>query len=320
MGNIKITVYRLRIEAGDIIEAMNDDFRKNIVSMYGDAGKKWLDLIPDIINEYEEKWSFHALPPYSLSYNYVAPVIVQDGSEAVLKIGFPGDKEFRQGALALKVFNGEGTVKLLNEDLEKGVILLEKLEPGENLLSLSSDQEATRIATGVMKKLWRKPSDDFRFPYVSDWGKGFMRHREKFNGTSGPLPQKLFDHAEKTFVELEKSMAEKVLLHGDLHQANILSSHRAGWLAIDPKGVIGERAYEVGSLLRNPKQLATNPNLPKILGSRIAILSEELRISKERIIGWGMSQAVLSAVWSVEDHRAGFEDAITFAKHLQEMM
>lgn len=299
---------------------MNDDFRKNIVSMYGDEGKRWLDFIPGIVAEYEKKWSFQSLHPYNLSYSYVAPVIAHDGSKAVLKIGFPGDKEFRQGALALKVFNGQGSVKLLNEDLEKGVILLEKLEPGENLLSLPSDEDRMHIAADVMKKLWRKTPDVDTFPHIADLGKGFVRHREKFGGTSGPLPQKLFDKAEKIFFELENSMSETVLLHGDLHQANILSSHRDGWLAIDPKGVLGERAYEIGSLLRNPKQLATNSDLPKILGSRIAILSEELKISKERIIGWGMSQAVLSAVWSVEDHRGGFEDAITFAKHLQEMM
>ena len=34
-------------------------------------------------------------------------------------------------------------------------------------------------------------------------------------------------------------------LHGDLHYANIIWSEQHGYVAIEPKGVIGEREYEI---------------------------------------------------------------------------
>jgi streptomycin 6-kinase len=43
-------------------------------------------------------------------------------------------------------------------------------------------------------------------------------------------------------------------LHGDLHHENVLSSPR-GWLAIDPKGIWGDPAYEAANAFRNPEGL-----------------------------------------------------------------
>jgi len=61
----------------------------------------------------------------------------------------------------------------------------------------------------------------------------------------------MFDKAENIFKEFPKEKKEQVLLHGDLHSDNILSSQR-GWLVIDPKGIVGEREFELGAYLRNP--------------------------------------------------------------------
>jgi streptomycin 6-kinase len=99
---------------------------------------------------------------------------------------------------------------------------------------------------------------------------------------------------------LNDSAAEPVLLHGDLHHENILAARREPWLSIDPKGVVGEPAYEVGALLRNPnRRILAWPNLARVMERRIRQLSDELGF--ERVRGWGMSQAILAAVWSCED-------------------
>jgi len=97
-------------------------------------------------------------------------------------------------------------------------------------------------------------------------------------------------------------MAESVLLHGDLHQDNILSAEREPWLAVDPKGVIGEPVFETGALLRNfwPDILSI-PNPKSLMARRIDQLSAELGFDRERIYDWGFSQAVLSVLWSIED-------------------
>jgi len=93
-----------------------------------------------------------------------------------------------------------------------------------------------------------------------------------------------------------------VLLHGDLHHFNILQDHERGWLSIDPQGVIGEAEYECGALLRNYEMSKrSRDEMKRITTRRIDLLAEILGFDKERIIGWGMAQAILSAWWDWHD-------------------
>jgi len=113
------------------------------------------------------------------------------------------------------------------------------------------------------------------------------------------------------------TMAEPVLLHGDLHHENILDAGGGNWLAIDPKGLIGAPAYEVGALPRNPlPRLMAAPGPGRILARRIDQLAEELALERSRLRDWALAQAVLSAWWSYEDHGHGWEPAITLAELL----
>jgi streptomycin 6-kinase len=92
-----------------------------------------------------------------------------------------------------------------------------------------------------------------------------------------------------------------LLLHGDLHHHNVLSSGR-GWLAIDPKGVIGPAGYEVGPFLVNPTpEFARRPDLPTLMERRVEILAEHLGLEQRAVRGWGLVYAVLSAWWTIED-------------------
>jgi streptomycin 6-kinase len=124
--------------------------------------------------------------------------------------------------------------------------------------------------------------------------------------------------AEATFFDLANSMSRPVLLHGDLHHENILASDRDGWLAIDPQGVIGEPAYEAGAFLRNPMpSFLDRPKLEEVLARRIQLFSETLGLDPIRLRGWGFAQAVLAAVWSIEDHESGWEQRLAVANALQ---
>jgi streptomycin 6-kinase len=138
--------------------------------------------------------------------------------------------------------------------------------------------------------------------------------REQFGGTTGPFPERLVIMAERLFNELLANMEPSVVLHGDLQHYNLLAAERQPWLAIDPKGVVGEPAYEVGALLRNPSPHVYQwPDLERTLERRVDQLSEELGFSKERIKGWGIAQAVLSAWWTYEDHGRVSEGAMRIA-------
>ena len=292
----------------------------NVVDLWGDRGVTWLERLPTIIAGCEQRWSLVVMAPFEdLSYNYIAPAIRADGTEVVLKIGV-SNRELTTEIAALLTFGGRGSVKLLEVDREGGVLLLERLRPGAQLWSVSDDDEVIHIAAHVMRQLWREVPEDHSFPTVNRWAEGLTRMRRHFNGTTGPLPKVLVEKAEGLFKELLDSMADSVLLHGDLHQGNILSAQRQPWLAIDPKGIVGEPAYEVGALLRNISDRQLEREQPSlIMARRVDVLAEELGFDRNRLLGWGLAQAVLSAWWSVEDHGEGWEWAIRCAELMDEV-
>jgi streptomycin 6-kinase len=300
-----------------------EHFARTIVDLGGDAGATWLRNLPQLMAEYERRWSITVGAPYTLSYNYVAPATRHDGTLAVLKLGLP-DGEAEDQTPALRHYAGHGMARLLEAEPERGAMLLERLEPGTMLATLvpTDDARATTIAAEVIRDLWQGPGGGappagHPFQSIDDWAAGMGRMRAHFGGGTGPFPRALVEEAEALFADLLASQGAPVLLHGDLHHDNILAAQRAPWLAIDPKGIVGERAYEVGALLRNPlPQLFQLPNPGQATARRVAQLSEELGLDRARVRGWGLAQAVLSAWWSVEDHGHGWEGAIACAELL----
>ena len=294
-------------------------FARTQTALHGGAGVAWLDRLPTLTKELEERWSLEAGPPFpNLSYNWVVPAVREGGTPAVLKLSFPGDKEFGTEAGALKVFDGGGICRLLELDADRGAMLLERLEPGAPLTVVGNDEEATAIAAGVMKKLWRPAPADHDFPPVSDWAGGFDRLRKRFDGGTGPMPTRLVEEAESLFADLLASQGELLLLHGDLHQENILTAGREPWLAIDPKGVVGEAAYDTAALLHNPVETLDRPDPKRLLERRIDVLCGELGLDPTRVRAWGLSQAVLAAYWGLEGDGKVWNEALSFANLLAE--
>ncbi len=294
-----------------------DKFAHFMIELYGPEGLAWLDRLPAILAACEQRWELRIGPPFApLSYHYVTPALRADGTPVVVK-ACPPQGEFRQQTEALRLFDGHGMVQLLASDEDDEVMLLECLEPGTLLSTLDDDEEATSIAASVIRQLWRPAPAKHLFPTVSDWGKGFMRLRQHYRGGNGPFPAALLEEAETLFAELSASMAEPCLLHGDLHHDNILAARREPWLAIDPKGLIGEPAYETGALLRNRLSLILEaPDPGRALARRVDQLAAELGFERARVRGWGLSQAVLSAWWDIEDSGNIWEDTIRCAELL----
>lgn len=297
-----------------------ENLARTIVAMHGAAGVEWLQSLPDLASELERRWALRVDSPFPhLSFNWVAPTVRDGGAPAVLKLSFPGEKEFRTEAGALRIFDGRGICRLLELDLERGAMVLERLMPGTRLTTVKDDEEATTIAAGVMQNLRQPAPPEHAFPLVADWARGFERLRSRFDGGTGPMPADLVGRAESLFAELLASQDDPFLLHGDLHQENILEAGREPWLAIDPKGVVGEAAYETAALLHNPVETLDVPDLKKLLARRLDVLSEGLGLDRARIRAWGVAQAVLAAYWSLEDGGEPWGEALTFARLLEEI-
>jgi len=331
------------------------DFISTITNTFGEDGRQFIADLPALINEASQRWDLTDIQPIGkLSYNFVASAEspsprgrgVRGEGRVVLKIGVPRD-ELTSEIAALRLFNGEGACRLIDCDEEKGFLLLERLQPGVMLSTLEDDEEATHIAAEVMKRIWRpiehvtlsrsaakglyqanarlfgRNERSLRVTYdkfilLSDWFDGLKKLRAVFNGGTGPLDEKLVERVERSVSDFFVENYKPVLMHGDFHHFNVLSSER-GWLVIDPKGVIGPAGYEVGPFMMNPwGDLLDRINYRRMIERRIDILHEHLGFERERIHEWSLAHAVLSTWWGIEDN-TGWDYSLNFAEMITDL-
>lgn len=201
---------------------------------------------------------------------------------------------------ALRCFPQTACVPLLAYDLATNSFLLQLIKPGISLKTFfpERDEEAMIIAADLVKRLHEKgPSTDCQgFKTVKLWLARLMHTDSK------KIPQSLIVKARDLADQLLANPGDHYLLHGDLHHENILQGENA-WIAIDPKGVIGPLAYELGRIIMNPiPDLLAHPDAAGIIDRRINQLSEIFTIDRQLLIDWLFVQVMLSACWSEEDN------------------
>jgi len=226
--------------------------------------------------------------------------VTRGGAPLVVKILPDGTDEYRSGEV-LAHWDGHGAVRVVEQ--APGAVLIERALPGEDLAALvanGQDAAATDILCEVMAQLNRPAPAGAAFRSVADWGQGFARNRAAAIALG--VEAALVDQAQAVFDDLCRTQSPPIVLHGDLQHYNVVRDARRGWLAIDPKGVLGEPAYETGAMLRNPN---ADPALcadPAIVERRARQICDRLGYPYERVVGWCFSQWMLAVLWAIQDH------------------
>jgi len=254
------------------------------------GGSEWLAALPGLAAACAEQWDLRLGEPFEpATISLVVPAERRDGTPAVLKITFP-EEESEHEAAALAHWDGDGAARLLEADAERRALLAERLAPARKLNALPDEVVANTIAAGVLRRLWSTPpAPDAPFmrldEVVETWAAA--------NGRRPPTQPRLLDLAAGLTRELLPSPGEPVVLHQDFHGGNVLLDEARGWLAIDPKPLVGERAFDCASLVRDRRtELLRDPHPLARIRRRLDQLSEELGLDRERIRGWAVVHAV----------------------------
>ncbi len=220
--------------------------------------------------------------------------VTHETKRAVLKLFAPSETEEQRGAAALRYFDGRGAVRLLRHDA--GAHLLEYAS-GDELVTLverGEDEKATRIIAQVIRQLHSIPHDPPRDDLVKleHWfGELFSTAAADRRASTESIYVRGAALAER----LLSAPQEVRVLHGDLHHRNIRQSAR-GWLSFDPKGVVGERAYDCANTLCNPVMPELVHNETRLL-TNAAILADALALDPARVLAFTYAYACLNASW-----------------------
>lgn len=258
-----------------------------------------------------ERW---ALSPdgeaFSTHSSYLLPVLTAEEQPAILKC--PQEKYERLGSLLMRWWDGDGAARVLAyEDVTAdgesgGTLLLERLNPTPLLLSMAhgtpaEDEEAIRTLCAAAEVL--HAPRDAALPKglvkLEHWFEGLWPEADRLGGVLG----KAADAAR----HLLATQKDYVTLHGDLHHSNLLMSRR-GWLAIDPKPLIGERGFDFGNILCNP-DVALGPDPAGRMRRQFDVIAKQAPVVRERLRLWVLAYAGLSAAWSTA------EDDMETAQH-----
>jgi len=268
---------------------------KNVINTLGTRGAEWLRSLPLIIQKLSQHWQLTEITPVSnMSWNYVAYAKRNITNHVVLKISCD-DKLILAEYRALIHFDSIGAIKVIDISKEHNALLLEQAIPGD-ILKINFQKnmpETILIYSQVVRHISSHTLPDSAFTHVREWCASI----DKINDPR--INSQFVESAKQLKTYLLNSVKQEYLCHGDLHLENIIK-HGSQWVAIDPKGIIGEMAFEAAAfdLLCEDE---INENSPAKIIYRVSLLSESLDIDYNRLLAWVFLRVIISAQWFVED-------------------
>lgn len=263
-----------------------------------DAGREWLASLPALVAAIEDEWGVRTGPPFLRgTAAWTAPA----GETAVLKVGWP-HREARHEAEGLAMW--AGAVRVLRSDPSRWAMLIERCVPGVALDESGLGAEAAMEAgAAILGQLWAVDVPDGH-PFellgdvTTDWAtlvrERMGRHRPGFDSGLVALGASLLE-------TLPAGAGRAALIHGDFNPGNILSADRAPFLAIDPKPMVGDPAYDPSQLLTQLGGAST----PQEMLARCRRFAGLVDVPAERILAWGVARSVEGALWDVSEGRPG---------------
>ena len=228
--------------------------------------------------------------PFTSYSGFLQPVL-QGDIKCMLKIARRG-KDRRANELMVW-WNGVGAAKVLLHD--PIALLMERASDNSSLIEMAKngqDDEATDILCRIVARLHsHPPPPPANLIPLTTWFKELQPAAANYGG--------MFTECSRIADSLLRDQEDIVALHGDIHHGNVLDFGRRGWLAIDPKGLIGERGFDYANIFCNPDAgMATQPGR---LIKQAANITKAAGLDLTRLLQWSAAWAGLSAAWSISD-------------------
>ncbi|MEU5000650.1 aminoglycoside phosphotransferase family protein [Streptomyces sp. NPDC021622] len=274
----------------------------------GEAGRAFIAGLPARVTEFVERWDLTVDGPSMHGMAaLVLPVVRADGTPAVVKFQVL-DEETEGEPVGLRVWGGDGAVRLLDHDAGTGTMLLERLDSARMLSTMADTRKAVLVIAELLARLTSvaAPEGMRRLGDIA---------AEMVDDLPGAL-KAIGDPAERAVVERCGGAVREVmgepgdrLLHWDLHFENVLAAEREPWLAIDPKPLAGDPGFDLWPAINN------RFDVDDVLW-RFDAMTEVLGLDRERARAWTLGRVLQNALWEIEDGRPVDEDDLEVARLL----
>ncbi|MFF8780898.1 aminoglycoside phosphotransferase family protein [Streptomyces sp. NPDC015140] len=259
----------------------------------GEAGRAFIDALPELAAGFLRRWELRLDGPSMHGWAaLVLPVVRRDGVPAVLKLQI-ADEESEGEPVALRVWDGDGAVRLLDHDPATGTMLLERLDADRMLSHVEDSRAAVLVIARLLAHLTSTPAP----PGMRRLGDIARAMLERTPGALGAIPdpadRRLVADCAAALREVADEPGDR-LLHWDLHFENVLASARAPWLAIDPKPLAGDPGFDLLPALDNRYD-------PAETRWRFDAMTDVLGLDRQRARAWSLARVLQNSLWNVED-------------------
>ncbi len=254
-----------------------------------------------LLDTYLEKWSLQS--PKLLAQTATSNVftVYLDGEMVVLKLLTPlGVADEQEGAAALRYFDGHGAVRLLAADSDAHLLEYAGDNNLATMVRRGDDEQATHITAQVLNRLhstYNGPQPKDLKP-LQRWFQGLFQRAARDREAD---TRSLYVEAAEVVEHLLSTAHDETVLHGDIHHENIRLHPTRGWLAYDPKGLWGERLFDVCNTVWNPPGMRDLVLQECRLLKNMRILATECDCDYNRLLQFIFAYGCLSAAWTEED-------------------
>lgn len=260
----------------------------------GSAGTAWLASLPRLADELLQRWDcVPAGPPVSGKVGIVVPATSAAHGDVVLKVSFPHPANVHEPT-AYETWQGRGAVELRERDNASFAMLLERAGPDRPIDAIPVD-DAFAIA-GTLARELAVPAPP-HLPRLSDRANGWT---ETLRLAATRMPSHVVGAATETVRDLCRTQPE-TMVHGDLHFNNVLRGVREPWQVIDPRGWVGDPAYDAITLLRTTAIHLLDPDdFAWAIPRWVTIFAAAAELDREHVRRWAQVRAVIRAHQSWE--------------------
>jgi streptomycin 6-kinase len=271
---------------------------------FGDTGRVWIEALPDLAADLLDRWQLRLDgTPMCGAVALVLPVLRADDTPAVLKLQ-PITDDTAGEPDALRTWNGNGAVRLLDHDSPSGSMLLERLDADRSLSIVSDDLAALETLSELLARL-SAVAAPAAMRHLSDVGADLLeRVPRALTLVRDPSRTKLIRACRSALEEVLPEAGER-LLHWDLHYLNVLAplpgDQRGPWLAIDPQPLAGDPGFELLAALHNRwEEAVAGGDLPRAIRRRFDLMTDIVGLDRDRATCWTLARILQNVLWDVE--------------------